>query len=318
MILNQKGFSLVEVIIASTIMVGMALFMVDMNTNMQKMGKDMEQRMEILQKAREIESLLSSQQACTDSLTGLSMDDSKDISVKLQNRDATGNPDGTFTEKFSVNPSAQDLTKDFNQVALSHLEFENIDLPENGTGKFYINYQFRKSTGSPFSKRYKLLINATATDGKIDTCFSTPEEVVRAITENVCLSLGGFSVNGQCTQIDGASFRPGSIPLEAIAADALLGSLDLSDQGFGNSNSSNGDEPGFNKKKYQCPTYRVGANYNSSKSVCNKICFSTCSGQTISSGKDNRCAVKIFSRKSLGSSECSQDCNGTTYNLPCK
>ncbi len=186
---KQSGFSLIEVIIAGAIMTGMALFMFDMSSNMQKISKDMEERVDIIQRGRELETLLASKQYCSDSLTGLDLENDE-ITIRIQNKDSDGNFDGTYTEKFSANLEAQDLAKNFSKLTLSHLEYENIDLPTDGNGKFYINYQFRKSEGSPFSKRYKVLVHARAADGKIETCFSTPEEVIKAITENVCQALG--------------------------------------------------------------------------------------------------------------------------------
>ncbi|MFT6631388.1 MAG: prepilin-type N-terminal cleavage/methylation domain-containing protein [Bacteriovoracaceae bacterium] len=310
---KQDGFSLIEVIVASTIMVGMALFMADMNTNMQKMGKDMEQRMEIIQQSKEIESFLSSQQICTDSLQGLSLD-STNIVIRLQNKDAFGNYDGTYTDRYSVDPSAQDLTKNFPRATLSHLEFQNIDLPDDGPGKFYIAYQFRKSEGSPFSKRYKVLIYGTAVEGKIASCFSTPEEVIKAVTENVCVSLGGLPIDGKCTQIDGASFKQGSIPVEALSTKGLLDSLGMDS---GSSNTDFGEKPDSEEKKSKCPSYRVNSSYSSSSAMCRKICYSSCNGQT-KNGIGQQCTIKLFSRLSQSSSSCSKDCDGSAYNIACK
>jgi prepilin-type N-terminal cleavage/methylation domain-containing protein len=312
--LKQDGFSLIEVIVASTIMVGMALFMADMNTNMQKMGKDMEQRMEIIQLSKEIDNYLSSEQICTDSLQGLSLTSEK-IVIKIQNKDIDGNYNGTYTDKFFVDASALDISKNVSKVSLSHLEFQNIDLPENGNGKFYISYQFRKSEGSPFSKKYKTLIYGTALDGKIDSCFSTPEEVIKAVSENVCNSLGGISLDGKCTQIDGANFKPGSIAIEAISAEGLMGSLGLGEMGSTTTNL--GTKPKMNANSSQCPSHRVNSVYNGSSAICRKICYSSCNGQTIN-GTGQRCSVKVFSRKSNNSNQCSRNCNGTTYNVACK
>ena len=298
-LLNFKGMSLVEVTIAGALAVGLGLYVFKINQNMSSTVRDMEDRMEIQDLAKNIQLLMSNPKVCTDTLLGLDIN-ATDFPILIQEKDADGNFIETFEEKYIVDQESKNINKKVSTISLSQISLEDVSLPEtgNGLGKVYFKYQFRKRAGSPFSRLYKILLSTKIKNGLFTECSSTPIELINAATRSVCQSFGGVYSGEKCRDIDGSLLKKASVTLHSINGAGF----------FGTTPPTPTAQPQF-----QCPIIQPSNDYEKA-SGCKNVCYSDCYGQKVYSAFD-QCKIRLNQSNKNGT--CLNECTGKSYSLTC-
>jgi len=188
---NNFGFALAEVMIAAGLVGGLAVVVMQLNKSSVQTSSYANASFDINNSLSEIKTWLSKPNVCASTFAGLAINGSA-IEIKKTGGAVLFKEGGRY-----------------GSAKLVTLKTENIDLPADGPGSFYVVVDFErpKSAGITQTKERKILISATTVANKVDTCMNDSDQAV----SNLCTSLGGTFVGTTCTNINGALIANGSI-----------------------------------------------------------------------------------------------------------
>jgi len=188
---NNFGFALAEVMIAAGLVGGLAVVVMQLNKSSVQTSSYANASFDINNSLSEIKTWLSKPNVCASTFAGLAINGSA-IEIKKTGGAVLFKEGGRY-----------------GSAKLVTLKTENIDLPADGPGSFYVVVDFErpKSAGITQTKERKILISATTVANKVDTCMNDSDQAV----SNLCTSLGGTFVGTTCSNINGALIANGSI-----------------------------------------------------------------------------------------------------------
>ncbi len=152
---NEKGFSLVSVMVAAGLMGVVALGLSKLFENNMRNNKTVEVNAEMISAIGEIRGILSSPRACLNSFNGV---DARSSAPNLTIRNSTNDI------KFAVNQKLLGTPIVVNEIKLSDSS-DQVDVVANGTGETYLEVTFDRgkvSYGSEIIKRVKLLVTTNS------------------------------------------------------------------------------------------------------------------------------------------------------------
>lgn len=188
--MNNRGFSLIEVMVVAGILGGLAVVGMKLTENTTSAINFMKSRNVEESVYRNIEMLLTNKKSCTLTLEGIDADGGEIQEIKNSNDKVI----------YTVGDKIEG-----NMLKITSIKLENNDIAADktrGTAFLAINVDRLKSGFGATNSVRKFLIQATNDiDGKILECFSDNSQIILTSKSEMCESLGGaFDLeNSSCT-----------------------------------------------------------------------------------------------------------------------
>jgi prepilin-type N-terminal cleavage/methylation domain-containing protein len=150
---NQKGFSLLEILLASVLLAILSLFLVKISEKSNAISTRSYARFDSQQMLSEIARALEKPEICESSFSGKAI--TEDIEIK--------GSDGNV--RFSAGA-------EFGKMKIHSLEAENIDLPSDGGGGFYIKVKISRKNSTNLAEipEKKIFVKAINNAGLVQKC----------------------------------------------------------------------------------------------------------------------------------------------------
>lgn len=207
---NQRGFSLVELMVATGVLGMLALAVSQLTANQMKSSKTVEKKFEVTTVFEDIRTVLSDQESCTNTLAGRSAISTPAGSIVVINRWINS----TATERFRANPVFASAPKYGGGANVRIHSFRITGVPgagpnavnEGSEGKADLFVRFhgddptkpKKTFASEIERRISLNIRTNAA-GNIVTCSSAMADNSENDFNLACQSLDGTPNQPSCT-----------------------------------------------------------------------------------------------------------------------